>query len=207
MCHVYQEKNKLSEISQTYSPFFRATPYCKGKRELEEKCQNGKNQFNFIWGKPRLQCPEVTRLYSSIFSQQWVWHQRGRQGMEQHSGARAEIEKMKERLLWLQTVSNRCREQEGGQEQSWTEENRKQMWRKLGQWVVTWLVQFWRWQQQWGSKNQCPFIVFNQKNLFCNIWLLKMWLLSSINLARVTMITYTLSLVSVPPCKDSKGSV
>lgn len=32
------------------------------------------------------------------------------------NGLRAEIEKMKERLLWLHTVSNRCREEEGRQE-------------------------------------------------------------------------------------------
>lgn len=39
---------------------------------------------------------------------------------------------MKERLLRLQTVSDRCREEEGGQEQNWTEEYRKQMCRKAG---------------------------------------------------------------------------
>lgn len=48
------------------------------------------------------------------------------------NGLRAEIEKMKERLLSLHTVSNRCREEEGRQEQSWTEEYWKQMCRKLG---------------------------------------------------------------------------
>lgn len=133
-CHVHQEKNKLSEISQTYSSFCKATLRWKGKKKEESSMENAN------MARIDLTSSEVSQDFSVLMwpdSIQASFHNSGgdikggRRGTEQRSGPRAEIEKMKERLLWLQTVSNCCREEEGGQDwQNWREKYRKLMWRK-----------------------------------------------------------------------------